>query len=200
MPEVSLIRRRLAEHRPQPLDTGNAREAAVAVVLRPRDRDTEVLFIQRAVKASDPWSGQMAFPGGHRDPGDPHLRAAAERETLEELGLDLSGAAYLGTLDPQRANPRGRPINLVVEPHVYVVEGDPRLEPNFEVHSAVWASWCRLQSNRHHDTQAFRLGGRRAVFGGYRLEGGHFVWGLTYRMLKSLFATVDPDWRPPPEP
>jgi hypothetical protein len=38
------------------------------------------------------------------------------------------------------------------------------------------------------------------VFNGYRLEGGHFVWGLTYRMLKTLFSTaLDPSWQPPAE-
>jgi 8-oxo-dGTP pyrophosphatase MutT (NUDIX family) len=200
MPDVSLIRDRLAEHQPARIDTGvEAREAAVAVVLRPRRDDTEVLFIHRAVKANDPWSGHMAFPGGHRDLVDAHLRAAAERETLEELGLDLCAAAYIGALDHQQASPRGHPINLIIEPHVYVIEGDPRLEPNFEVQSAVWSSLRRLHSNRCHDTEVMQLAGVPTVFSGYRLEQGHFVWGLTYRMLKSFFATIDPAWQPPPE-
>jgi len=43
------------------------------------------------------------------------------------------------------------------------------------------------------------VAGAATVFNGYRLERGHFVWGLTYRMLKSLFSVLDPQWVPPPE-
>ena len=55
---------------------------------------TEVLFIQRAERPGDPWSGQMAFPGGHREDSDISLQAAM-RETHEEIGLGLDNADYL---------------------------------------------------------------------------------------------------------
>ncbi len=107
---LSSIRTRIAEHRPQLFPAGeNTREAAVAVILRPDDADTRILFIKRAEKRGDPWSGHMAFPGGHREPRDPDLRSAAERETLEEIGLDLERAEYLGPLDHQRAMPAAAP-------------------------------------------------------------------------------------------
>ena len=42
------------------------RQAAVAIILREAPigsaEQTEVLFIQRAERPGDPWSGQMAFP------------------------------------------------------------------------------------------------------------------------------------------
>ena len=60
--------------------------------------DTQLLFIQRAVVDGDPWSGQMAFPGGRFHEDDADSFATAERETKEELGLDLSGARRLGSL------------------------------------------------------------------------------------------------------
>ncbi|MCA9639821.1 MAG: NUDIX domain-containing protein, partial [Myxococcales bacterium] len=71
------------------------RFAAVAAVLRPTDADTEVLLIRRAEHEGDPWSGHMAFPGGRHDPTDPDLLTTARRETLEEVGLDLSRRARL---------------------------------------------------------------------------------------------------------
>jgi NUDIX domain len=65
--------------------------------------DPEVLFIKRAGRVGDRWSGHTALPGGRRDPGDEDDRAAAVRETREEVGLDLthSDCMYAGNL-PER--------------------------------------------------------------------------------------------------
>lgn len=197
---LTFIRDRLAAHVPQRADIpGTPREAAVAVILRDAEQGPDVLFIKRADKSGDPWSGHMAFPGGHREPDDADLRAAAERETLEEVGLDLAGSEYLGPLDQQRAMARGRSLDMLIAPHVFAVSGEPALTPNFEVQEVVWAPLRTLASNRLHDTETRSMAGVPTVFNGYRLAGGHFVWGLTYRMLKSLFAALDPEWRPPAE-
>ena len=193
---LDFIRRRLAEHQPERYETGaHTREAAVAVILRAQPDDIEVLFIQRAEKRGDPWSGHMAFPGGHRDSVDADTLAAAVRETLEEVGLDLSTAEYLGALDPQRAMPRGRALDMVIEPHVFALDHDPVLTPNYEVQDVVWAPLSTLASNLWHGTETRPMAGTPTTFNGYRLERGHFVWGLTYRMLKSFFVTLDPEWR-----
>jgi 8-oxo-dGTP pyrophosphatase MutT (NUDIX family) len=65
--------------------------------------DPEILFIKRAGRAGDRWSGHTALPGGKRDPADIDDRAAAIRETQEEVGLDLtrSDCLYVGNL-PER--------------------------------------------------------------------------------------------------
>ncbi len=197
---LTFIRDRLAAHAPQRVEiTGTPREAAVAVILRDAEHGPDVLFIKRADKAGDPWSGHMAFPGGHREPHDADLRAAAERETLEEVGLDLADSQYLGPLDQLRAMARGRSLDMLIAPHVFAVSGEPTCTPNFEVQEVVWAPLRVLASNRLHDTETRSMAGVPTVFNGYRLAGGHFVWGLTYRMLKSLFAALDPEWRPPAE-
>lgn len=183
-------------HKPQE----NTREAAVAVVLRPQAQGTDILFIKRAERDGDPWSGHMAFPGGHREPSDGSLEVAAQRETLEEIGLDLTPARYLGALDHQRAMPRGRTLDMLVAPHVWVLEEtNPEFRPNYEVDDVVWANMPDLLSNDQHDTELWPMAGKPTVFNGYRLPTGHFVWGLTYRMLKTFFNVVDPTWQPPTE-
>ena len=65
--------------------------------------DPEILFIKRAGRAGDRWSGHVALPGGRRDPPDLDDRAAAIRETREEVGLDLTrfDCLYVGNL-PER--------------------------------------------------------------------------------------------------
>jgi hypothetical protein len=43
----------------------------------------EILFIKRATRSSDKWSGHVAFPGGRQEPEDEDGRYTAMRETWE---------------------------------------------------------------------------------------------------------------------
>lgn len=193
--DLAAIRERLAVYGSDTrIPDPKTRQAAVAVVLREGGIGTEILFIKRAMKPGDPWSGQMAFPGGHRDTSDNGLKEAAMRETLEEVGLDLGRESYLGALDHQWALPRGHRRDMVVAPHVFEIEGDPCFELNYEVDEAVWAPLEPLALNSVHETETLPIDGTPKVFNGYRLAGGHFVWGLTYRMLKDFFRALDSGW------
>lgn len=197
---MNLIRKRLVDHEPESFSSGNnTRQAAVAVILRNNGSEPEMLFIKRSKKDGDPWSGHMAFPGGHRDPVDADLKAAAVRETMEEIGLDLSVADYLGPLDQQRAMPRGQTLNMLIAPHVFELEGDPAFTANYEVDEVVWTRLNPMVTGACHDTETKLMAGKPTIFNGYRLERGHFVWGLTYRMVKSFFSMLDPAWQPPAE-
>src|SRR5260370_1555175 len=100
--------------------------AAVAVILRDGDEGLEALFIHRAVRAGDTWSGQIAFPGGRRDPGDADLLATAIRETMEEVGVDLSGAERLGVLDDLYPRTPVLPP-AVVRPFVFALTSRPTI-------------------------------------------------------------------------
>lgn len=194
------IRKVLAHHQPQFVDPrSTTRQAAVAIIMRERPTGPEMLFIKRAEQKGDPWSGHMAFPGGHKDPQDQSLQDAAQRETLEETGLSLVGSQYLGALDHQVAQPRGRVLDMLIAPHVFQIEGDPQFTPNYEVAEVVWAPLQAMARNELHDTETKSMAGTPTIFNGYRLKQGHFVWGLTYRILKTFFYTLDPNWQPPHE-
>ena len=198
--DLNFIRQQLASHQAEVFEPHpQARQAAVAIILRERESGSDILFIQRANKPGDPWSGHMAFPGGHLDPDDEDLQAAAVRETWEEIGLDLGTGNYLGAVDQQRAMPRGRQLNMLIAPHVFEVTGNPTFTINYEVAEVVWTPLEPLISGERHDTECKPMAGKPTIFNGYRLEQGHFVWGLTYRMLKSFFCVVDPHWEPPAE-
>lgn len=186
---------------PAPADE-RTRQAAVAVVLRAKNGQTEMLFIKRAEKAGDPWSGHMAFPGGHREPQDASLQIAAIRETAEEIGLDIADAPMLGALPPQE--PQSVRRSLLVAPFVFKIDADPVFALNHEVAEAVWTPLAPMYHGHNADrsTPPFDAGAPTdgpGAFNGYRLSGGHFVWGMTYRMVQTFFETIDPDYRRRPD-
>jgi 8-oxo-dGTP pyrophosphatase MutT (NUDIX family) len=62
------------------------REAAVLVpVYRAQDGELVVVLVRRGEDGAH--GGQLALPGGQRDPGDVDLAATALREAEEEIGL-----------------------------------------------------------------------------------------------------------------
>ena len=199
MLDLLSIRRRLRDRKPEPCAVDSAvRQAAVAVVLRERDDNIEVLFIKRTERPGDPWSGHMAFPGGHRSPMDADLRTAAVRETCEEIGLDISSAAVLGELPRQR--PMSVRCNMLVAPFVFEIEGDPAFAPNHEVETVMWAPLAPMHrgDNAARSSPPFHTDSASddaSAFDGFRLPGGYFVWGMTYRMVQTFFETVDSAYR-----
>ena len=195
MLDLDRIRCRLRAPRTDPPIPTDARQAAVAVILRARHSRTEVLFIQRAVKDGDPWSGHMAFPGGHRDPDDVDLLAAAIRETEEEIGLDISSAAVVGSLPP--AQPMSVRRTMIVKPFVFEIDSDPTFAPNHEVADVVWSPLEPMYRGENHAVDS--PDGSAMHFNGFRLAGGHFVWGMTYRMVQTFFETIDPGYERRPE-
>ncbi len=187
------IKARLAAHQPTRFEPERGtRQAAVAIVLRERANDTDVLLIKRAQKKGDPWSGDMAFPGGHREPQDVDLAAAALRETEEEIGLVVDRANMIGELSQQRPARRGHTFDMLVAPFIFFVDGDPSFHISHEVDAVVWSPLAPMHGGRSRASEDRLIAGVPTPFNGYRVRGGHFVWGLTYRMIETLFEALDP--------
>lgn len=197
--KIDSIETRLRQHQPRIHEINpGTRQAAVATIIRERQGQIEALFILRATHEDDPWSGHMAFPGGHMDPEDTNLQKTAERETLEEIGLDLGKAARLiGAIDPVRANPRGRNLDMLVAPYVYLLEEEAEFSPNYEVADILWGSLNDMHSGQSLAEREFQVSGEWQSFTGYDV-GEQLVWGLTYRMLDLFFGILDPAWQPKP--
>lgn len=188
--ELQAIRERLAGRTPTVYSGRDIRRrAAVAAVLRGVPGDSEILLIKRADREGDPWSGHMALPGGHHEPGDPDMLSTARRETREEVGLHLERAALVGALDEHPASARGTFTGIVIAPFVFAVDGDVDLSPNHEVAEALWAPLGSMARGELDAIKEVRRGGRRVTFPAYRV-GEHVVWGLTHRVLQNLFAEL----------
>ena len=190
-PHVSHLARELVRRPGALADAGpSVRRAAVSLVLRPDvDGGLDLLFIRRAEYPGDPWSGQIAFPGGRKEPEDDTLRETAIRETREEVGLDLlADGLVLGTLD--ELHPRTPVLPpIVVRPYVFVTGPGAELRPTAEVAAAFWAPLERL---RHPDAtfeatvtvrgEEWRVPGLR------HLE--HVIWGMTERIFRDFLARL----------
>ena len=160
--------------------------AAVALVLRDGAAGIELLFIRRAEHPNDPWSGQIAFPGGRREARDADLRATAVREAREETGLDLdAGGRFLGPLDELRAMARLRPMNLAIAPFAFRLETAAELRLSDEVTSAHWVGLTALLQPAAHSVLSYEHQGAPLEFPCLRVDG-LVIWGLTYRMFASL--------------
>ena len=164
--------------------------AAVAMVLRGETvADASLLFIRRAERVGDPWSGHVAFPGGRRDATDATLEETARRETLEELSLDLAtDARLIGVLDDLRPRSAALP-SIAVRPFVYALTRDVELMPNVEVHSAFWMPVSELRDPACATEHVFERAGARMRFPAYRW-GEDVVWGMTERIVTQLLSVL----------
>jgi 8-oxo-dGTP pyrophosphatase MutT (NUDIX family) len=180
------LRAALAARPPERLPDEAAQRAAVALILREGPAGLELLFVRRAEHPEDPWSGQMAFPGGRREESDGDLRTTAQRETAEEIGLDLAaGGELLGALDEIRAMARMRPMDLVISPYVFRLGAGAELHLSDEVVSAHWLPLDALLGEGHRSWLDYRHGAEEHRFPCLRVED-LVIWGLTYRMFTGL--------------
>lgn len=172
-----------------PLEQGGPVQCAVAVVLRRRPDDLDLLLIKRARHERDPWSGHMALPGGRRDVADASLLETAVRETREEtaVALDPDGPGFLGRLELVTPSSSRLP-RLTIAPFVFGVppQVEARAAAPSEVERIHWVSLERLRHPHTTETRVLDLPGGGRAFPGLSVEG-EFVWGLTYRILTDLF-------------
>ncbi|EED14896.1 NUDIX family hydrolase, putative [Talaromyces stipitatus ATCC 10500] len=114
--------------------------------------DPELLFIKRASRVGDRWTGHVALPGGKRDLEDEDDKATAVREAQEEIGLDLNkeDLIFIGNL-PERVvtTSFGSVPLMVLCPFIFLLTSN--ISPNLtlqptEVASTHWVSLRALLS------------------------------------------------------
>ncbi len=164
------------------------REAAVLVPIFGHGGAPHLLFTVRSADLSS-HRGEIAFPGGSRDPDDRSAEHTALRETEEELGVSRERVEILGPLPRVTAGGSG----FLITPFVgWLGEGRPQLTPNpGEVAEVFDAPLSALDDPAIHHTELWqRLGQTHTIhfydFGPYR------IWGATGRMLFSLLALLPP--------
>jgi 8-oxo-dGTP pyrophosphatase MutT (NUDIX family) len=191
-PDIVKLRSALESHRAIRAEKEEGvRRAAVALIFRAGANGApELLFIKRSEYPGDPWSGQIAFPGGREESSDPTLADTAIRETREETGLDLvRDGTVVGTLDDLRPQTVRLPA-VIVRPYVVLLN---RFEPLLLSDEVALAFWVPLEAFKDapswRDTDVLTRGvqmNRRAFH-----HRGHVIWGMTERILAQLLALLD---------
>jgi len=162
--------------------------AAVAAVVGP-GHPLEVLLIRRATSETDPWSAHMAFPGGKVQTSDESMLVTAARETLEEVGVDLlESAEYLGGLPIVDVARQGRALQI--HPFVFALKHSVEFRANHEVDEIVWVALDSLLDGSRETTVVHEREGQRFRFPAWDVNG-QAVWGITYRMLRSLLTALE---------
>jgi 8-oxo-dGTP pyrophosphatase MutT (NUDIX family) len=171
--------------RPQP--GTELKAAAVLVPLIRREGKLHVLYTRRSDRLAS-HRGEVAFPGGRFDRRDPHLLAAALRETYEEVGIEPQAVEILGSFEGRRTHS----TNIMVTPFVGMVQGTPELRPDpkevaeiFEVPLEALADPRYRGAHRWHRNGA--ASHRPAII--YQRQ---VIWGLTYELTMRFLELVLP--------
>jgi 8-oxo-dGTP pyrophosphatase MutT (NUDIX family) len=173
------IDRALGAREPTVADPGSAVAAILCNAESP-----QLLFIERARVEGDPWSGDIAFPGGRVEPQDDGLQAAAERETQEEIGLDLGHGRYIGRLDDLVTQSLG----IQVAAFVYAIDDDDGFQLSHEVAAAFWRPLSHLTDPARQFSHTFASRGFPRNLPAIDLlgPGKPPLWGITYRFVAQL--------------
>ena len=163
------------------------REAAVLIPIVEREPGPTLILTERTAHLSK-HAGEIAFPGGRRDPGDTGIVDTALRETEEEIGLGRALVEVIATL-PEYHTGTGYRVTPVVG---FVRSGFELRTDTGEVAHVFEVPLAFLMDPANHER-------RRVVHGEidrhfhampWRCPTSgreHFIWGATAAMLRNLY-------------
>ena len=160
------------------------RPAAVLVAVCPA---TETIYLTQRSAALKHHPGQIAFPGGKQDPGDPTPTDAALREAEEEIGLPRGQVQVLGHM-PEHETVTG----FLMTPVIGLIDGSftPRAEAG-EVAEVFCVPLSHVTDPANFMVQSRRWQGRKRHY--YPVPyGPYYIWGATGRILRALADRMTP--------
>ncbi len=156
------------------LGESRGKKSAVLMPMFELDGEVHILLLRRA-EGMRRHGGQIAFPGGRKDPEDASLADTALREAEEEVGLARAEVQLLGALDDLPTI-----TGYVVTPFAAWLDAPPTPSPNAAEVARVFSA----------PLSTF-IAKPRGLFPrvGYHVAG-EFVWGATCAILRDLVAVV----------
>lgn len=178
-----LLHSRFARYRPNKLALDYP-EAGILVPITDSSSNPEMMFTLRSVNLKI-HRGQVAYPGGRRDPEDDNLMITALRETHEEIGLPPEQVQVISALSQVASSNR-----ILVTPYVGVVpEHHPLLLNPAEIESVFRVPLAWLLEDRRERTDPIPFMGRVFHVPCYRWQR-YQIWGLSAIVLVEFMNAV----------
>lgn len=169
----------LQSRKPKVLTGDNYRHAAVLIPLQERADGNHLILTQRA-EGLNSHSGQVAFPGGSLEPGDPGPVDAALRESQEEVGINPRHVRILGQLDQVTAA-----SSFLVTPFVGVIPFPYKFALNPSETAAVFSVPVTALLKPNCMTVEPRPLNPRGPTYHFQYQQWD-IWGATAKMIKQL--------------
>jgi 8-oxo-dGTP pyrophosphatase MutT (NUDIX family) len=163
------------------------RESAVLVPMF-RDAAGEITLV--LIRRSDYGihGGQLAFPGGKREPTDASLLATALRETEEEVGLSAAAIDVLAALSPVQTLTSG----FHIAPFLARITPPPtwHFQPT-EIAEVLEVPLRHILDPANAGQELWQLPGwpTPELISFWRI-GPYHLWGATYRILHQLLPRL----------
>ncbi|MBX9912728.1 MAG: CoA pyrophosphatase [Pseudomonadaceae bacterium] len=166
----------------RPLTLPVAGRLPQAAVLLPITRSAEPgLVLTLRASGMSTHSGEVAFPGGRRDPEDVDLIATALREAQEEIGLLSNSVEVLGPLSTLVSR-----HGIEVTPYVGLVPDSVDYQANdAEIASVFTVPLSFFRDDPREMTHRIDYLGKSWYVPSYRY-GEYQIWGLTAIMVVEL--------------
>lgn len=173
---------RLNQHSPWQLSSDlKPRAEAGVICLLTDEAEPQVILTQRSGGLST-HAGEVAFPGGKRDPEDDSLLTTALREAHEEVGVAPDQVKLLGELSQIYSLHK-----LAVTPFVGVVSPDVELRPNPGEIAAIFKTPLKflLELDNARIDKFAMVDGRTRFVPSWQYQQ-YEIWGLTAWVLAEL--------------
>jgi 8-oxo-dGTP pyrophosphatase MutT (NUDIX family) len=166
---------------------GPPRPAAVLVPFLRQNGEWHILYTRRNANLPE-HSGQVAFPGGRADPGDPSPEYTALREAQEEIGLRPEDVQILGLLRSYLTV-----TNYQVTPVVGVIPFPyPFVPYDIEVSRIFTIPLAWLADPDHHEVRLRQLPTPHApvpvIY--FQPYDGEVLWGASARITLHLLELL----------
>lgn len=160
----------------------NSRAGAVFVLLVPSGKSIMVLFVRR-----QPFlrrhPGEIAFPGGQREPADKSPVDTALREMKEETGIAPGDVDILGLMKSESTV--GSDFRVIPVAGLLRSEFPPELDlDKNEILSTFYLNI--LDPDIEPVWRSFKKNGVEHIYPAYYIDSDTVIWGLTGRILYSL--------------
>ncbi len=159
--------------------------AEAAVLLAFTDEPETQLILTRRADHLKSHRGEVALPGGKKDPEDVSFIATALRESQEEIALPPAAVEVLGELDPMvtRFGVKVMPVVGVIAPDILLTPNPDELDSIFRVPLSFFLRDERLRTDRG------TVNGHTVAVPCWQWRE-YEIWGVTAIILVNLMNRV----------